>query len=144
MNIISQYMEYRYLLVIFIYIIIIGVIFTVAIISKINQIFYIGFLLLVLILVFTIIPMSILISSENKKQKMIIHYIKKHNVLDCDIEKVLTQECYKCTICLDNIDKNDKNKIFSYKDCLHTFHLKCIKNWIPLKKNCPICRRDYL
>lgn len=43
----------------------------------------------------------------------------------------------ECVICLGSM--YDENKL-SIVSCSHKFHTKCIKDWIKIKKNCPICR----
>ena len=42
----------------------------------------------------------------------------------------------KCIICLENYSIGDK---VCYLPCLHLFHSLCIKNWIEIKNNCPLC-----
>jgi hypothetical protein len=44
-------------------------------------------------------------------------------------------ECENCTICLLDIESNSKKL-----DCGHKFHKICIKRWLSIKDNCPICR----
>jgi hypothetical protein len=44
----------------------------------------------------------------------------------------------ECTICLDSLNNN--NKVSTLK-CGHKFHNCCIKNWMKIKKTCPICRK---
>ena len=44
----------------------------------------------------------------------------------------------ECTICLEDLDKNNLVKILK---CGHEFHTKCIHDWMKIKKTCPICRK---
>jgi hypothetical protein len=41
-----------------------------------------------------------------------------------------------CSICREPI-KDDKEILV----CNHSFHIICIRTWLQLKGNCPICRR---
>ena len=43
----------------------------------------------------------------------------------------------KCSICLSPIYK----KIIT--TCNHSYCFHCIKNWLEIKKNCPICRKNF-
>ena len=43
----------------------------------------------------------------------------------------------QCTICLDDIAPEQKIKL----KCHHTFHEKCIFNWLKKKRECPLCRQ---
>jgi hypothetical protein len=45
-----------------------------------------------------------------------------------------------CSICMDNYELNEKMIILK---CNHTYHEKCIENWLCNQKvTCPICRKD--
>ena len=41
-----------------------------------------------------------------------------------------------CTICL----LNDINKYCEITECKHSFHIKCLIQWIKEKNTCPVCR----
>ena len=43
-----------------------------------------------------------------------------------------------CLICLEKFLIKDK---ICYLPCNHLFHSICIKNWIKIKKECPLCKR---
>jgi hypothetical protein len=46
-----------------------------------------------------------------------------------------------CVICREKTGVNEivvKNKV-----CRHLFHECCIKNWVVIKKECPICRLNF-
>ena len=53
-----------------------------------------------------------------------------------DVSK-LTSENKKCIICLDEFMKDD---YLTCLPCIHSFHSKCIKNWLKNSKECPICK----
>lgn len=44
----------------------------------------------------------------------------------------------ECTICLDSLEKNNS---VATLECGHEFHNCCIKDWMKIKKTCPICRK---
>ncbi len=48
-----------------------------------------------------------------------------------------------CSICLCDLE-NTKNIFLS--DCRHIYHFKCIKQWLEINNNCPLCysRQDKL
>jgi hypothetical protein len=43
-----------------------------------------------------------------------------------------------CSICLENLKKNEKCIEF---ECKHIYHKNCIKEWLQNHKNCPNCRK---
>lgn len=47
-----------------------------------------------------------------------------------------------CPICLELLDKEDKNKSVYLKNCEHQFHDSCIKEWLKNNNSCPICRSE--
>ncbi len=49
-------------------------------------------------------------------------------------EKLKNELSVICNICLYEIDKG------KYLQCGHIFHIKCIKEWIIVNSNCPICK----
>ena len=48
------------------------------------------------------------------------------------------EEINECTICLEDLDKNSSVSVLK---CGHEFHTSCIKDWMKIKKTCPICRK---
>ena len=44
----------------------------------------------------------------------------------------------KCLICCEDMNKDMAE--CRILDCLHIYHCKCIKKWIDIEKNCPICK----
>lgn len=54
-----------------------------------------------------------------------------------EIRKFKLVNDLECSICLDKIKPKDAVGI---KHCKHIFHKDCIKEWVNLRNNCPICR----
>ena len=124
--------DYKYIIIIIIYIFLISGIIVLGIISKIIYIVISGIILLILIILFNLLPLII----SCRINKELEDYIKKYNyVVDNNQNKDM------CAICLNDIESN--SKLFCYKDCGHIFDLDCIKKWIPYNKNCPLCRKNY-
>ena len=71
--------------------------------------------------------------STNDYSTRIMQKIQKIHVC-----KSLEKECY---ICLDSVKENPTMRQFA---CTHTFHPKCISQWIRMKRTekCPVCRQD--
>lgn len=63
---------------------------------------------------------------------IIIHFLRYHENLES--EHVIRE----CSICLENIESQDKSKIL--KECNHSFHYNCINKWLDLRSTCPVCR----
>ena len=47
----------------------------------------------------------------------------------------------ECSVCLEEFAIGDKVMILP---CYHNFHEKCIREWLPIHKNCPLCRANIL
>ena len=54
-------------------------------------------------------------------------------LIDKVIEKVVAQEC---NICLEEIHQEHQTTL----PCQHKFHKDCLKTWMRIKSNCPLCR----
>ena len=54
-------------------------------------------------------------------------------LIDKVIEKVVAQEC---NICLEEIHQEHQSTL----PCQHKFHKDCLKTWMRIKSNCPLCR----
>ncbi|KAF8085459.1 hypothetical protein N665_0666s0007 [Sinapis alba] len=50
-------------------------------------------------------------------------------------------EAEKCVICLDELKYNDDASKLA---CGHDFHFECIKNWLMVKNDCPLCKQQAL
>jgi len=48
----------------------------------------------------------------------------------------------ECAICFANIVENNKvnNKDYMVTPCHHIFHTECLKHWMNIKMECPVCR----
>ena len=44
----------------------------------------------------------------------------------------------KCSICQENMKRYIKLK------CCHNFHKSCLKEWLKIKQNCPLCRKSFI
>eukprot|EP01080_Neovahlkampfia_damariscottae_P001390 gene1390-12010_t len=64
--------------------------------------------------------------------------IQEFKTIQCEEEKgILFQNC---TVCLENIKKNE---IVSILPCKHEFHQDCIETWLKeYSKNCPLCKKE--
>lgn len=49
-----------------------------------------------------------------------------------------------CPICLGTYRKGDEVCRTPNDECLHAFHLSCIKKWLMTNDSCPMCHADYL
>lgn len=51
----------------------------------------------------------------------------------------------ECPICFDEYgEEHLKNKQIVITECGHLFHKECISNWLHEKKNCPVCRYEFM
>ena len=50
----------------------------------------------------------------------------------------------ECCICLAGVADSNNNRKFLITPCKHSFHKKCLLEWINTSKNeCPICRMNF-
>jgi len=54
-------------------------------------------------------------------------------ILKEDIQKV-------CSICMNNYETDKNCQILP---CKHAFHAWCVQKWFMMKRNCPLCRKEY-
>jgi len=52
--------------------------------------------------------------------------------------RVIRRELINCSICLENVNDNDKKSL----NCNHNFHRTCINTWLREQNNCPLCRKS--
>lgn len=50
-------------------------------------------------------------------------------------------ECQQCPICLEDFAENDAEILRTLK-CQHYFHRACLKDWLQVNRDCPLCRED--
>ncbi|CAE8627058.1 unnamed protein product, partial [Polarella glacialis] len=68
--------------------------------------------------------------------------------LEANTEKVLAQvaidaDSPQCPICLEDFaDGDDTQILVKTKPCQHYFHTSCIKDWLKVNRDCPLCRTD--
>ena len=58
----------------------------------------------------------------------------------CPLESLDSFEEPECTICLSGFDADDSP--FKFKQCGHTFHIRCLSRWLAAQFKCPLCRRS--
>ena len=63
--------------------------------------------------------------------------LPKKNLNTIDMENSKIQSC---SICFEDFSKEEKVIIF--KECLHVFHIDCIRDWTKRKPICPNCKRN--
>ena len=56
--------------------------------------------------------------------------------IDEKLMKKINEEI--CLICLQNYNNQEK---ICYLPCTHFFHASCIKKWLEMKNNCPLCKK---
>jgi hypothetical protein len=75
--------------------------------------------------------------------KEIISYYKSCLDLDIKIYKKVTREELKkeieCAICL-SIHKREE--VLYIEECNHEFGRECLKEWLKVSRQCPLCRSD--
>jgi hypothetical protein len=65
-------------------------------------------------------------------------YREKINLTEEEKEKIKNDKIIICNICLCEIERG------KYLNCGHIFHLKCIKEWVIVNSNCPICKESII
>ena len=70
---------------------------------------------------------------------LISTYIRLFSKIDSTTRvKVRTQMSDECSICLECINVSTTGRV--EMSCSHTFHLKCIGQWLNKNSSCPLCR----
>lgn len=83
-----------------------------------------------------IIILFLSIGSQCVKCKKEKNYNNKE--LNQNLKEQLNSGIIKeCSICLSNIDLNNK---FITLSCNHSYHDECLNKWFEKSKTCPICR----
>jgi hypothetical protein len=57
---------------------------------------------------------------------------------------VTTTTTTKCSICQDSIVYGEMVSRSQHADCDHLFHTRCIRTWLLVHMDCPLCRRNFL
>jgi hypothetical protein len=81
----------------------------------------------------------------NANKKAMNHLLETELIPTKYYKKNIINDCYKCTICLEEFKEN-KSIIMTTK-CGHSFHFKCFKNWAfknILFPRCPNCNHPIL
>lgn len=80
--------------------------------------------------------------TNNRMTKTVkLKHLEKYRLIKKSDDLILNNT--KCHICLDNYKVGEYKRILHY--CNHTFHRKCIDQWLYISKNmeCPLCRTSY-
>lgn len=73
--------------------------------------------------------------------------IKRHEGFETEVptgELVAETELSSCSICLRDFELGEEIGWSHNPDCVHGFHKRCIIEWLIMKNECPICRRQYV
>jgi len=94
-----------------------------------------------------IVPQQVnpLVKKINTNKKELNHLLETELIPTKYYKKNIINDCYKCTICLEDFKEN-KSIIITTK-CGHSFHFKCFKNWCFKKiifPRCPNCNHPIL
>ncbi|CAD8069433.1 unnamed protein product [Paramecium sonneborni] len=65
--------------------------------------------------------------------------LSKEEIKKIPKRKVNHKQKDPCTICYNDIEKNEKVRELK---CRHQYHSKCIKKWLFSQKKCPICQSE--
>lgn len=63
-------------------------------------------------------------------------YILRKSILTFDADMYGDE----CPICLDVFENDDDMNTLCTLKCKHSYHRKCIHDWMQKDKSCPICR----
>ena len=75
------------------------------------------------------------IINNNKGEENKYEYLEEKEIND-DLMKIIKEDI--CLICLQNYNKRDK---ICELTGTHFFHAFCIKIWLEMKNNCPLCKK---
>ena len=74
---------------------------------------------------------------ELKNKKEVKEILSNLPISTINEHNKLSNNNYKCMICLSNYKLGDK---ISTLPCWHNFHSKCFEKWVIQKRSCPICK----
>jgi len=80
------------------------------------------------------------ISNENDEEKEQEQKDVNDESASAPLESISVNQ--ECAICFANIIENNKvnNKDYMVTPCHHIFHTECLKHWMNIKMECPVCR----
>lgn len=80
------------------------------------------------------------ISNENDEEKVQEQTDANGESTSAPLESISVNQ--ECAICFANIIENNKvnNKDYMVTPCHHIFHTECLKHWMNIKMECPVCR----
>ncbi|KAL4508384.1 hypothetical protein ABPG72_003688 [Tetrahymena utriculariae] len=58
-----------------------------------------------------------------------------------NLEQQMQNTAITCAICLQEFI-HKQSKIIKLKSCQHFFHNNCLRDWVAVKKSCPLCRQQ--
>eukprot|EP00438_Fugacium_kawagutii_P011454 Skav234944 [mRNA] locus=scaffold2817:29155:30997:- [translate_table: standard] len=58
------------------------------------------------------------------------------------VQEAQEAEAEQCPICLEDFGEDDGLEILRTVKCQHYFHVKCLKDWLQVNRDCPLCRED--
>ena len=74
-------------------------------------------------------PISKIINYSNNRNN--------NNNNDNGISRYTKCDQVQCTICLERFKEGENIRRL---ECLHIYHINCIKNWLKNKDQCPVCK----
>ena len=69
------------------------------------------------------------------RQEILIEEVLGNEELTEEAENNLDDKL--CSICIEDLQVGDK---YTKLECSHSYHRECLKQWIEVKSNCPLCR----
>ncbi|KAL4456972.1 hypothetical protein ABPG74_014610 [Tetrahymena malaccensis] len=84
--------------------------------------------------IFTELYFELPSKSDIKSQPM--NYQSSQN-----LEQQMQSTAITCAICLQEFI-HKQSKIIKLKSCQHFFHNNCLRDWVAVKKSCPLCRQQ--
>jgi len=54
------------------------------------------------------------------------------------------EERGSCSICLGDFEIGEEVGCSHNGECTHVFHKECIVDWLLIRNQCPVCRRDFM
>jgi len=110
---------------------------------------YSGFIIFTI----TLVACAVLYRRERRRERAELDRLMSVRVVRCNVEPSAPvgiivdvplfnsyhslDEEDECSICLD--PKTSAESV-SFEGCNHSFHEKCIRDWLSIKSTCPLCR----